>query len=131
LPDPASVGNVEIMPAPTHPPPYRVDPNALERDTRVEVFTGGGPGGQHRNKTQNAVRLHHEPSGLVIVATERRSLEANRRAAFARLIERLEKLNAVKKPRHKTRPTRGSVERRLQAKAHTSQRKHDRRGHDD
>ncbi len=119
------------MPAPTHPPPYRVDPTALERDTRVEVFTGGGPGGQHRNKTQNAVRLHHGPSGLVIVATERRSLEANRRAAFARLIERLEKLNAVKKPRKKTRPTRGSVERRLHEKAHAARRKHERRSYDD
>jgi ribosome-associated protein len=108
------------MPPPTQPPPYRVDPNALERDTRVEIFTGGGPGGQHRNKTQNAVRLHHAPSGLMIVATERRSLEANRRAAFARLIERLEKLNEVKKPRRKTRPTRGSVERRLAEKSRTS-----------
>lgn len=101
-------------------PPYRVDPNGLERDTRVEIFTGGGPGGQHRNKTQNAVRLHHDPSGSIIVATERRSLEANKREAFARLIARLEKLNEVKKPRRKTRPTRGSVERRLGEKSHSS-----------
>lgn len=108
------------MPTPRHPPPYRTDPNGLERDTRVEVFTGGGPGGQHRNKTQNAVRLHHEPSGSVVVATERRSLEANRRAAFARLIARLERLNAVQKPRKATRPTRGSVERRLSEKARSS-----------
>jgi ribosome-associated protein len=108
------------VPTPRHPPPYRIDPNGLERDTRVEVFTGGGPGGQHRNKTQNAVRLHHDPSGSVVVATERRSLEANRRAAFARLIARLERLNAVQKPRKATRPTRGSVERRLSEKARSS-----------
>jgi protein subunit release factor B len=120
------------VPTARHPPPYRVDPNGLERDTRVEVFTGGGPGGQHRNKTQNAVRLHHEPSGSVIVASERRSLEANRRAAFARLIARLERLNAVQKPRKATRPTRGSVERRLQAKAHSARIKSGRRpSHDD
>jgi protein subunit release factor B len=109
--------------SPRHPPPYRTDPNGLERDTRVEVFTGGGPGGQHRNKTQNAVRLHHEPSGTVVVASERRSLEANRRAAFARLIERLVRLNAVPKPRRATRPTRGSVERRLSDKARSSRTK--------
>ena len=120
------------MPGATQPPPYRVDPNGLERDTRVEVFTGGGPGGQHRNKTQNAVRLHHAPSGLVVVATERRSLEANRRAAFARLIERLERLNAVKKPRRATRPTRGSVERRLAEKQRSSRIKSGRKPtHDD
>ena len=119
------------MTTPLRPPPYATDARSLALETRIEVFTGGGPGGQHRNKTQNAVRLHHAPSGLVIVATERRSLQANRRAAFARLIERLDKLNAVKKPRKKTRPTRGSVERRLHEKAHAARRKHERRRDDD
>jgi ribosome-associated protein len=119
------------MAAPLHPPPYRVDERALAADTRVEVFTGGGPGGQHRNKTQNAVRLHHAPSGLVVVATERRSLEANRRAAFARLVARLQQLNYVARPRKATRPTRGSVERRLGEKAHASRNKRQRRTLDD
>ena|SRR5579863_13458 len=113
------------------PPPYRTDPNAIERDTRVEIFTGGGPGGQHRNKTQNAVRLHHEPSGIIVVAQERRSLEANRRAAYARLIGKLEQLNVVKKPRRATRPTRGSVERRLAEKQRSSRIKSDRNRRDD
>jgi protein subunit release factor A len=106
---------------------YRTDERSLAADTRVEVFTGGGPGGQHRNKTQNAVRLHHAPSGLVVVATERRSLEANRRAAFARLVEKLEKLNHVPKARKATRPGRGAVERRLGEKAHAARKKADRR----
>src|SRR5437870_2951939 len=99
------------MPAPIHPPPYRTDERALDEETRLEVFTAGGPGGQHRNKTQNGVRLHHRPSGIVVSATERRSLEANRRAAFARLLARLERLNHVPAPRTATRPSRGSVER--------------------
>ena len=105
------------MPLPLHPPPYPTDDEALERDTRMEVFTGGGPGGQHRNKTQNAVRLLHEPSGVLVTATERRSLEANRKAAFERLVARLDRLNEVKRPRKKTRATRGSVVRRLEGKA--------------
>ena len=87
------------------------------------MFTAGGPGGQHRNKTQNGVRLHHAPSGLIISATERRSLEANRRAAFERLAERLRKLNHVPKQRKATRPGKGAVERRLLGKAHASRTK--------
>ena len=115
------------MPPPLQPPPYPLDEARLEAATRVEIFTGGGPGGQHRNKTQNAVRLHHEPSGVIITATERRSLEANRQAAFERLRERLVKLNHVPKRRKATRPTRGSVERRLTAKTQSSRKKAERR----
>jgi protein subunit release factor A len=119
------------VPAPERPPPYATDPAALERDSELEVFTGGGPGGQHRNKTQNAVRLHHRPSGVVVTATERRSLEANRQAAFARLRERLERLNFVPKSRKATRPSRSSVKRRLADKRHQSKRKSERRHGDD
>jgi protein subunit release factor A len=115
------------------PPPYRTDARSLEAETRVELTTGGGPGGQHRNKTQNAVRLHHEPSGVVVVASERRSLEANRKAAFARLVARLERLNEVRRPRKSTRPTFGSRERRLAEKARAARNKAGRRrpGRDD
>lgn len=115
------------MPNPERPPPYAVDARSLVAQTRVEVFTAGGPGGQHRNKTQNAVRLHHAPSGVVVTATERRSLEANRRAAFDRLAERLRRLNYVPRPRKATRPSRGSVERRLLGKSHASRTKAARR----
>ena len=114
---------------PPTPPPrrYRVDPRGIEEDTRVEVFTGGGPGGQHRNKTQNAVRLHHGPSGVIVTATERRSLEANRRAAFERLLAKLTQLNFVPKKRRPTRPTRGAKERRLGEKSIDKRKKAARR----
>ena len=115
------------MPRPERPPPYSTDERTLEAETRYEVFTGGGPGGQHRNKTQNAVRLFHAPSGVIITATERRSLEANRQAAFERLVLRLRALNHVDKPRRPTRPTRGSKERRLQQKGRDKQIKSARR----
>jgi ribosome-associated protein len=121
------------MPLPRHPPPYPTDEASLVRDTRMEVFTAGGPGGQHRNKTQNAVRLHHDRSGVIVAATERRSLEANRRAAFERLAEKLARLNHVDKPRRATKPTHGSKRRRIEGKARTSQVKAGRRkpGYDD
>ena len=110
---------------------YATDERSLLRDTDVDVFTGGGPGGQHRNKTQNAVRLHHRPSGVVVTATERRSLEANKQAAFERLVGRLERLNFVPKPRKKTRPKKSAVERRLREKKQAARRKADRRGYDE
>ncbi len=115
------------MALPLHPPPYRLDGSSLERDSRVDVFTGGGPGGQHRNKTQNAVRLHHEPSGLVVTATERRSLLANREAAFERLRARLAALNFVPKHRKKTKPSRAAKKQRLEGKSHHAERKQSRR----
>src|SRR3981081_2009058 len=108
------------MPAPLHPPPYRTDAASLDADTRMEHYTAGGAGGQPRNKTQNGVRLHPDPSGLIVSATERRSLEANRQAAFERLAERLGRLYEVKKPRRPTRPSRGAVKRRLADKAQKS-----------
>ena len=46
---------------------------------------GSGPGGQHRNKTSTGVRLKHRASGAVGEATDSKSQDANRRAAFRRL----------------------------------------------
>lgn len=46
-----------------------------------------GPGGQHRNKTESAIRLHHKLSGITATAVERRSQHENRDKALARLRE--------------------------------------------
>jgi hypothetical protein len=51
----------------------------------VETHRTGGPGGQHRNKTDSAVRLTHRPTGTVATATERRSQHENRHRALVRL----------------------------------------------
>lgn len=99
------------------PPPFSTDPRALARDTRVETFTGGGPGGQHRNKSQTAVRLHHGPSGLTVTATERRSQGQNLAAAFERLAAALERLNHVPEKRVPTRVSRAQKRRRTDEKS--------------
>lgn len=115
------------MPTALHPPPYATDERRLAADTSVEIYNAGGPGGQHRNKTQNAVRLRHRPSGVTVTASERRSLEANRRAAFARLLARLEKLNQVRRSRQPTHTPARATRRRLESKQHHSRRKTERR----
>lgn len=51
-------------------------------------YRGSGPGGQHRNKTDSAVRLSH-PSGLVVCSEQERSQWQNRQVAWAELERRL------------------------------------------
>jgi len=98
------------------PPPYSTDPARLAREVVVETFRAGGPGGQHRNVTDSAVRLLHLPSGVQVQAGESRSQHRNRAIAFERLIARLERLNRVPARRVPTRVSRGAVERRLAEK---------------
>ena len=101
---------------PLSPPPYSTTREALEREVDVEVFRASGPGGQHVNKTESALRLVHPPSGVVVIAQDSSSQHRNREIAYERLAERLERLNYVPPKRVATKPTRGSKERRLGGK---------------
>jgi len=55
------------------------------RDVRLEAFRAGGPGGQHQNKTESAVRAVHIASGLSVVAREARSQHRNKALALERI----------------------------------------------
>ncbi|GMI88703.1 hypothetical protein HRI_002539600 [Hibiscus trionum] len=57
----------------------------LMRQCEMTSFKSSGPGGQHRNKRESAVRLKHLPTGLVAQAVEDRSQHMNRASALARL----------------------------------------------
>jgi protein subunit release factor A len=106
------------MPArqPQRPPPYSLDREVLEREVEIQVFRASGPGGQHVNRTESALRIVHPPSGVVVIAQDSPSQARNRETAFRRLAERLERLNRVPKKRVPTRPTAGSRKRRLEGK---------------
>lgn len=94
----------------------------------VETFRAGGPGGQHQNVTDSAVRLRHRASGVVVTSRARRSQYQNKTECLRRLRRRLEKLNAPPPPpRAPTKPSRAAVERRLEAKTRRSATKRLRR----
>jgi ribosome-associated protein len=101
---------------PLTPPPYATDRETLEREVDVEVFRSSGPGGQHVNKTESALRLIHRPSGVAVVSRDSPSQHRNRETAFERLIERLVRLNHVPKKRVATKPSRAARQRRIEAK---------------
>ncbi|KQP05419.1 peptide chain release factor H [Methylobacterium sp. Leaf93] len=65
-------------------PPKTTSPLA-EADVRYEAMRAGGPGGQHQNVTESAIRAVHVPTGLSALARDGRSQHQNRKRANERL----------------------------------------------
>jgi peptide chain release factor len=55
------------------------------QDVRFEAFRAGGPGGQHQNKTESAIRATHIATGLSVVARDERSQHRNKALALNRI----------------------------------------------
>lgn len=89
----------------------------LLRECEVETFRASGPGGQHVNKTESAVRLTHAASGVVVTCREDRSQHRNKETCLRKLRERVERLNHRPAKRVPTRKTRGAKVRTLEEKA--------------
>jgi ribosome-associated protein len=118
----------------------------------IEIWatTSGGPGGQHANRSRTRIEVRFDAAtssaltdaqrsaitsklGDVVRAgaEDERSQQRNRVLALERLADQLRDSLVRRTPRRATRPSRGSVERRLDAKRQQAQRKADRRRPDD
>ena len=92
----------------------------LLRECEIETFRASGPGGQHVNKTESAVRLRHLPSGLVVTCREERSQHQNKAVCLHKLRKKVEQLNNRPAKRVPTRVPRSAKIHTLEAKARRS-----------
>ena len=125
-----------------------------ENELEESFIRSSGPGGQNVNKVSSAIQLRFDLQGsslpddvkqrwlqsgdsrltldgvFILKAQKHRTQEANRVDAWARLYETLDLYAKPPKPRKATKPTYGSVQRRLEGKAMQSKIKASRRGQD-
>ena len=77
-----------------------------EKEVRFERMKASGPGGQHVNKTESAIRAIHLPTGLKAIVQEERSQHLNKKLAMTRLSILLKEKEKRKKTQEENKKTR-------------------------
>lgn len=89
----------------------------------VQAYKASGPGGQHVQKTDSAIRLIHRPTGLRVSSQAERSQYLNKKNCLEKLKKKLAERSKKRKKRIPTKPTKASKERKLKEKAKRSETK--------
>ena len=64
-----------------------------ESDLEYQAYKASGAGGQHRNKTESAIRLIHKPTGITVICADERSQHSNKAIARETLLAKLIQLH--------------------------------------